>query len=375
MSLSVREVLTPKDKDRFIKLPWNIYKNDPLWVPPLLIDRKTFLDPHKNPFFKSASVKLFLATKDNGTVVGRIAGIVSRNHLKTHNDGAGFWGLFECVDDKEAANLLFNAVAAFLRGQGMRTMRGPISMNINDEIGLLIDGFTTPPVVMMPHNPAYYETLVNSYGFKKEIDWYAYYKEEPGRTVPERLSRGVELAKKRYDLKIRPVNMKHFDDEVLNVKTVYNTAWEKNWGAVAFTDEEFEHLAKDLKLVLDPRLALIAEVGGKIAGVSIALPDINQALKHIKDGRLLPFGILKLLWYKRKVDMIRLVIMGVLPEYRHMGIDTCFVHDTYVNGLARGIWRCEMSQILETNVPMNNALVKLGARIYKTYRIYRCALS
>ena len=168
--------------------------------------------------------------------------------------------------------------------------------------------------------------------------------------------------------------MKRFDEEVENVHRVYSGAWEKNWGAVAMTDEEFGHLAKDLKLIAIPDLTLIAEVDGKIAGVSLALPDINQALIRIKNGRLLPFGIFKLLWYKRKIDMIRLTIMGVLKEYRHMGIDTCFVHETYKKALARGIWRCEMSQILETNVEMNNVLVKLGARIYKTYRIYDYAL-
>ncbi|MDD5675123.1 MAG: hypothetical protein PHC61_13220 [Chitinivibrionales bacterium] len=374
MAVTIREVGNRAEKNRFIKFPWKVYKNDPLWVPPLLIDRKTFLDPHKNPFFKNASVKLFLACDDAGAVIGRIAGIVSRNHLKTHNDNTGFFGLFECFNDRQIADKLFDAVAVFLREQGMRTMRGPISMNVNDEIGLLINGFDTPPVVMMPHNPPYYEHLIDAYGFKKEIDWYAYYIEERSGKIPERLSRGVALTKKRYNITIRPINMKRYEQEVEKIHAVYTQAWEKNWGAVAMTDEEFHHLAKDLKLIAIPDLVLIAEVDGKIAGISVALPDINQAFKHIKDGRLLPFGIFKLLWHKRKIDMIRLTIMGVLKEYRHMGIDTCFYHDTYKKGLELGIWRCEMSQILETNTPMNNALVKLGGHIYKTYRIYDYAL-
>ena len=370
MHVSIQEIGNAREMDRFIKFQWKIYKNDKNWVSPLLIDRKNFLNPRKNPFFKYAQVKFFMACDEKNRPVGRIGAIINHNHLKTHDDGAGFFGLFECIDDQAVADLLFDNAASFLRSQGLRIMRGPISMNINDEIGLLISGFDTPPVVMMPHNPPYYEKLVEAFGFKKEIDWYAYYMEERNGRVPERLARGVDLIKKRYNISIRPISMKYFDEEVERIHQVYTSAWEKNWGAVAMTDDEFHYLAKDLKMIAVPDLIFIAEVDGKIAGVSVALPDINQAFKRIKNGRLLPFGIIKLLWYRRKIDMIRLTIMGVIKEYRHMGIDTCFVHETYRKALALGIWRCEMSQILETNVPMNNVLVKLGARIYKTYRIY-----
>ena len=370
MHVSIQEIGNAREMDRFIKFQWKIYKNDKNWVSPLLIDRKNFLNPRKNPFFKYAQVKFFMACDEKNRPVGRIGAIINHNHLKTHDDGAGFFGLFECIDDQAVADLLFDNAASFLRSQGLRIMRGPISMNINDEIGLLISGFDTPPVVMMPHNPPYYEKLVEAFGFKKEIDWYAYYMEERNGRVPERLARGVDLIKKRYNISIRPISMKHFDEEVERIHQVYTSAWEKNWGAVAMTDDEFHYLAKDLKMIAVPDLIFIAEVDGKIAGVSVALPDINQAFKRIKNGRLLPFGIIKLLWYRRKIDMIRLTIMGVIKEYRHMGIDTCFVHETYRKALALGIWRCEMSQILETNVPMNNVLVKVGARIYKTYRIY-----
>jgi hypothetical protein len=370
MAISIREVTSEKEKLVFIKLPWHIYRHDRHWVPPLLIDRKAFLNPNKNPFFKNAKVQLFLAIGDDGRARGRIAAIVSDNHLKTHNDGAGFFGLFECVDHQEIAKMLFDRAGAWLREQGMSIMRGPMSLNINDEIGLLVNGFDSPPVIMLPHNPPYYEVLICAYGFKKEIDWYAYYIDAPDRTIPERLVKGAELAQKRNKFTIRSVNLKHFDEEVASIYNIYNKAWEKNWGAVAFTKEEFFHLAKDLKLIVIPELALLAEVDGKAVGVSLALPDINQALKHVKNGRLLPFGIIKLLWHKRKIDMIRLAIMGVLEEYRNMGIETCFIHQTYVNGLKKGIWRCEMSQILENNGPMNNVLIKLGASRYKTYRIY-----
>jgi hypothetical protein len=371
MSIFVREVITAAERDRFIKLAWKIYKNDHFWVPPLLVDKKKFLDPRKNPFFKSARVKLFMAYDGDGKAVGRIAAIVSDNHLKIHNDGAGFFGLFECVNDAEVAGLLFKTAADFLRSQGMRLMRGPLSMNINDEFGLLISGFDSSPVVLMPHNPAYYEGLVEGYGFKKEIDWFAYYLENHDGVVPERLRRGAQLARKRYGFTIRPANMKHYDEEIKNIQKIYNRAWEQNWGAVPLTDEEFHHLAKDLKMIAVPELVLFAEVDGETVGVSLALPDFNQVFKRIKNGRLLPFGIFKLLWYKRKIDMLRLTIMGVLKEYRHMGIETCFIHDTYAAGLKMGAWRCEMSQIVENNTAMNNVLIKMGTKVYKTYRIYK----
>jgi hypothetical protein len=374
MAVFIREVTTAAEKDRFIKLPWKIYKGDPNWVPPLLLDKKTFLDPGKNPFFKSARVKLYLACDDAGRDVGRIAAIVSDNHLKIHNDDAGFFGLFESVNDSGVAGLLFKTAGDFLRSQGMRIMRGPLSMNINDEFGLLVNGFDSPPVALMPYNPPYYETLIEGCGLKKEIDWFAYYLENHDGKVPERLRKGSELARKRYGFTIRTANMKRYDEEVENIHQIYNRAWEKNWGAVPFTDEEFLHLAKDLKMIAVPELVLFAEVDGKTVGVSLALPDINQALIHIKNGRLLPFGIFKLLWYKRKIDMLRLVIMGVLKEYRHMGIEACFIHDTYQAGLKMGVWRCEMSQIVENNVAMNNVLARMGTSIYKTYRIYNCGL-
>jgi len=184
---TIREVVTKREKDRFTKLPWKIYREDANWVPPLLSERRAFLDPAKNPFFENAQVKLFIAYNERQEPVGRIAGIVSENHIRTHNDGAGFFGLFESFNDQQIANLLFGAVASFLRTRGLSIMRGPMSMNINDEVGLLIGGFDRSPVIMTPYNPPYYENLSETFGFKKEIDWYAYYKEAYGDAIPERL--------------------------------------------------------------------------------------------------------------------------------------------------------------------------------------------
>lgn len=364
----VREVVSRQDKDRFIRFPWKIYRKDPVWVPPLILERREFLDARKNPFFEHAEVRLFMAF-DHGAELGRIAGIVNRTHVQTHGEKAGFFGLFECVEDQAAASALFTTAADFLRSRGMEIMRGPENMCVNDDIGLLIQGFETPPMVMMPYNPPYYSRLVEGWGFTKAMDLYAYYGEAPDGSIPERVAKGVEISRRRYNYGVRPVRMTDFDAEARRIQTVYNAAWQENWGALPMTDREFEHLAKNLKQVLDPDLCLIAEVGGEVAGFSLALPDINQALRRM-NGRLFPFGLLKLLYYRRKIDAARIITMGIVKKFRGMGIDYCFYLETYRRALAKGIWKGEMSWVLENNTIMNGILDKLGFRIYKVYRLY-----
>jgi GNAT superfamily N-acetyltransferase len=368
MTIRIREVQTPSDKERFIKLPWKIYQGDKNWVQPLLMERRAFLNPQKNPFFEHSEVSLFMALDEAGSEVGRIAGIVNHNHVSTHNEKAGFFGLFESVNDPEVAQRLFETAVGFLRSRGMTIMRGPENMSVNDDLGLLIKGFDSPPVFMMPYNPPYYEKLLESFGFAKAMDLYAYYGETNGK-IPERLKRGFELGKKRYNIAIRSINLKDFDGEIDRIKEIYNRAWEQNWGAVPMTDREFQYVAKDLKHVLDPGLCLIAEVDGKTAGFSLGIPDFNQVLIHL-NGRLFPLGIFKLLYYRRKVDTIRLLIMGVLKEYRRMGLDMAFIYETYKRSMEKGYYRGEMSWILENNATMNNTLLTLGYRLYKTYRLY-----
>lgn len=368
MVVRVREVQSRSDKEHFIKLPWKVYQGDRNWVPPLIMERRAFLNPQKNPFFEHSDVGLFLVLDGSGNEVGRIASIVNHNHIKTHNENAGFFGLFECVHDPDVAHKLFETAADFLRSRGMTIMRGPENMSVNDDMGLLINGFDAPPFLMMPHNPPYYEKLVESFGFVKVIDLYAYYGDTDG-SIPERLRRGLELGRKRYNFTIRTINLKDFDREVKLIKEIYNQAWEQNWGAVPMTDREFQYLAKDLRQIIDPELCLIAEVNGKTAGFSLALPDFNQVLIHL-NGRLFPLGIFKLLYYRRRIDAIRVITMGVLQEYRRTGLDSALIHETYDRGIRNGYYRGEMSWILETNTPMNNALLHLGFRLYKTYRLY-----
>ncbi len=367
MRPTIVQVTSRRDLNDFIKLPWTVYRGDKHWVPPLILERREFLNPRKNPFFDHAKVRLLLAREGKGAAIGRIVGIVNHNHIQTHQENAGFFGLFESLDDQVTANLLFDAAAAFLRAEGMEIMRGPENMSVNDDLGLLIDGFDYPPVIMMPYNPPYYVRLVETYGFSKSRDLFAYSGVGPG--VPERLTRGVELIRKRYKFRVRPLDFSRFAEEERKIHRLYNEAWQANWGAVPMTDAEFHHMASSLKLIADPELCLIAEVGDEPAGFSLALPDLNQALTRL-NGRLLPFGIFKLLWYGRKIDGLRVIAMGVKKEFRHMGIDTCFYHETYLRGYAKGIVRGEMSWVLEDNALMNRALVNMGLKLYKRYRLY-----
>jgi hypothetical protein len=372
--MPVREVLTNADREQFIRLPWSIYRDDPHWVPPLISERRAFLDARRNPFFEHAEAKLFLASGANGRVVGRIAAVVNRRHLEVHRDGAGFFGLFECGNDPGQAGELFRAAAEFLRAHGLTTVRGPENLSINDDVGLLIEGFDSPPAVMMPHNPHYYAALVEGHGFRKAMDLNAYCGDARHWDLPERAVRGVEVCRRRYKFSIRSLDMRRFHEEIGLIHAIYTQAWQQNWGAVAMTDREFEHLAKDMRSVVDPDLCLLAEVNGEPAGFSLALPDFNQALIHL-DGRLFPFGILKLLWYRRKIDRIRIITTGVLPRFRHTGIDNAFYCETTRRAVAKGLYRGEMSWILETNAAMNNAMLNLGFRVYKKYRIYDLPLS
>ncbi|MCX6995562.1 MAG: N-acetyltransferase [Kiritimatiellaeota bacterium] len=365
----VSEVVTPKDRERFIRFPWGVYRKDPCWVPPLIAEVRAFLDPQKNPFFEHADVQLFTVAHESGALCGRIAAVVNRRHNELHGERTGFFGMFECVNDPRAAAALFDAAANFFRARGLTIMRGPENLSVNDDIGLLIEGFDTPPTIMMPYNPPYYSGLIEACGFRKAMDLYAYYGDTRELPIPERIVRGMELCRRRYKFTVRPVDLRRFDEEIDKIYKVYTEAWEQNWGAVAMTRKEFDHLAAQLKSALDPDLMLIAEVGGEVAGFSLALPDFNQALIKL-NGRLFPFGMLKLLWHRRKINMLRVITLGTLKRFRRMGIDNYFYVETWKRAFAKGLYRSEMSWILENNTPMNNALHNLGVRLYKCYRLY-----
>ena len=368
--LVIESVQKRRDLLEFIKFPWQVYENDPYWVPPLITERKEFLNKGKNPFFNHAEVVFFLARRGR-RVVGRIAGVINHNHVEYHQEKAGFFGLFECVEDFDVAKALLDAVQDWLKSKGMAVMRGPANFSSNEDWGLLLEGFDSPPVIMMPYNPPYYLELVESYGMTKTKDLYAYFIDETLPT-PERVVRMAESIKKKVGVTVRNINMRDFNGEVERIKQIYNSAWSKNWGFIPMTDEEFDHLAKNLKQIVDPHMVFIAEVNNRPAGFSLAIPDFNQVLARL-NGRLFPLGILKLFWHtkvRNKIDGVRIITMGVVPEYQRRGIDTVFYAETYDVGVKRGYTWAEMSWVLEDNVLMNRVLELLGAKLYKKYRIY-----
>lgn len=366
-TLRIIPVTTRKDWTRFVKFPYRHYRNDPNWVPPLLLDQKELLDFNKHPFWKHAEGQYFLAEK-NGTLVGRIAALIDRKHLEFHNEQIGFFGFFESINDTQVAFALLDAAKGWLKERNMPRMRGPLNPSQNEECGLLIDAFDSPPLIMMTYNPPYYVDLIESYGLKKAMDLYAY-EVDGTHDPPEKLVRVAEEVRKKHNLTVRPINMKQYKKDTEKVWEVYNQAWSKNWGFVPFTREEFEHLAKNMKSAIVPEIALIAEMEGKPVGFGITLPDVNQALIKLT-GRLLPFGIFKLLYHMKKINRVRIIILGVIHEHQRKGIDAILFLDTWKNAVKNGYTHGEMSWILETNKMMNRAARMLTGKIYKTYRLY-----
>jgi GNAT superfamily N-acetyltransferase len=354
----------------FIKLPWEIYKDYPNWVPPLLFEREHFFNPSENPFFEHAEAEHYLAY-ENEEMVGRISAIVNHRHNSFHNDKTGFFGFFECTDDNEVSTALFDTASAFLREKGMNNMRGPCNFSTNDEIGFLAKGHDSPPTVLNTYTPEYYLKLAEDYGMTKVMDVLGYYIDDTAE-IPERMLRVAERVRQREDLVVRKIRLNDLHEEVERVKQIYNKAWEKNWGFVPLTDKEIDHMAKDFKLILDPEIVFFAEIDGNPIGFSLSLPNINEILMRL-NGRLFPTGILKLIYsikIRRKIKGIRTIILGLLPEYRGKGIDNLLYLDTINNAIAQGYKWCEMGWILETNRKMRRALDVLGARIYKVYRLY-----
>jgi GNAT superfamily N-acetyltransferase len=376
-SLTVEPVSRAEELLAFIKLPFRIYRDDPYWVPPLISERKDFFNPKKNPFFEHADVTLFLARR-NGEVVGTIAALIDHNHNAFHEEKAGSFGFFETIEDYGVAEALLSTACDWAKERGMEVIRGPLNFSQNQECGLLIEGFDESPVIMMTYNPRYYIDFIERFGFVKAHDLYAFIAERADFSevakFPPKLLRVAEKAGEKKRVKFRKVDMANFDRELEMVKKVYNKAWERNWGFVPMTDAEFDHLAANLKPLLDPNLVFIAEIDSEPIGVSIALPDLHQPLKHM-GGQWFPFGWLKFLWYRWKIDTVRLLIMGVIEEHRRSGIDALFYLEIGREMLKKKQYRrLECSWVLESNEAMWRILERIGAHRYKTYRIYEKSL-
>jgi GNAT superfamily N-acetyltransferase len=355
-----------RDLARFVAFPYQHYRDDPLWAAPLRMDIRTLLSPKKNPFFQHAEAQYFTA-RSNGGVVGRIGAIKNDAHNRVHGDRVGFYGFFECVNDQAVADQLFEVAGRWLRERGCDTLRGPMSPSINDECGLLVEGFDRPPTIMMPHNPSYYVDLTERAGFTKAMDLLVL--ESTYLDMPERLTRAAKLVAERRGITLRPMDMKRFEAEVDRVKELYNRAWEKNWGFVPLTDAEIDHLAKQLKPVVVPELICFVERGTETIGFAACLPDLNVALRRNPSGRLFP-GILKVLWHARHINRLRILLLGVVPEYRATGVDALMYHWIWEKGTGMGYTWGEAGWVLENNPAMINAALRVGFRHYKTYRVY-----
>ena len=335
-------------------------------------DVVALLSRTKNPFFEHGEAEYFLAERD-GVTVGRIAAITNRLHNETHGDRVGFFGFFECIDDQAVADALFGAAEEWCRAKGHDVLRGPASFSVNDECGLLVDGFEFPPALMMPHNPPYYVPLVERAGFTtaKNLLVYQGGREDYYVPVPERLSRGTELIRQRLGITIRPLDLKRFDQEVEMVKQIYNAAWEKNWGFVPMTEHEIDHLAEQFRPVVIPDFVPVAEKDGKVIGFGIALPDLNVVFRKNRQGYLLPV-LPRLLWSlkMKKIRRARILLLGVVPEYRGKAVDAMLYHWIWTRAEKLGFSWGEAGWILEDNPAMNASLEKMTFRVYKTYRLY-----
>lgn len=368
-NIEIRPVQNKKDLLAFIKLQWKINQNDPNWVAPLLMDRLKLLNKQKNPFFKDNPAEFFLAYRD-GEVVGRIAAIINHQHNKFQEDKTGFFGFLEAENDKAIFEALLTVVEKWLKEKKCDLMMGPMNPSTNDEVGFLIDGFDSPPYFMMTHNPSYYNNIMQDLDFVKAKDLYAYYIHQQNLNM-EKINRLADAMRRKFQVSIRSINLKKFNDELKTVREIYNDAWSKNWGFVPMTPEEFDFLANDFRKIIDPKLVMIAEYKGSPIGFSLALPNYNEIFRKIPSGKLFPFGLFTFLFNKNKIKSLRAITLGVTKAYQTSGIGGMLILETIRRGLSAGYNSAEMSWVLEDNELMNKGAVMVGGKIHKTYRVYQ----
>ena len=368
--------------DEFMALPYRLYANDAAWVAPLKTEYRFMFDRKKNPFFQHAEAELFLCfLKDawgRGKVVGRISAQIDHGHLKIHKDGAGFFGCFEAIDDMGVARALFTAAEQWLVARDMKTMRGPYTLNINGEAGLQIDGFQHVPMFLTAYNLPYYRHLVEGSGFAKIKELYSWrYSRE--FIVPPRAKKISQHALQNKAVKVRTIDMKHFEYELGIGLKIFNDAWKNNWGFMPLIDAEIQKIGRDMKMIMDPRIVVVVEYRGKVAGMAITVPNINEALKPLK-GKLFPFGWLKLLWNTkvRRPRKCRLMLLGILPELQRLRIGgelgVLLSVEVYRRAKAAGYQEAELSWTLDDNHAINHVIRMMGSHLYKTHYIYECPI-
>jgi hypothetical protein len=367
----VEEVKNQKDLMTFIRFPWEIYRGDRHWVPPLLKDQLSKFSP-THPF-RSHSEMILLLARRGEKIAGRIAGIIDHNYIELHQEKVGFFGFFESVPDLDVAGGLLSRVADWLEERGMEKMAGPMNPSTNDECGLLIEGFDSFPCLMMPYNLPSYPSYLEGFGLRKRMDLYALLLEETTFKL-DRLDRITERLRKREPrLQVRPIDLRRFDEELKIVKEIYNQAWSKNWGFVPMTDEEINLAAKELKPLVVSDLILFAYWEKEPVGFSVSLPDYNEVLRHL-NGKIGLLGALKFLYYSKKIRKIRVMLLGIKQAFQKKGIEGLLYIETFRNGIHKGYHSAECSWILEENVLMQRGIEAMGGKRYKTYRIYEMSL-
>jgi len=376
MSCEIIKITDKKGIKKFIKAQWRFYEGNKNFVPPIIAEDMKLFDKNKNPLWEHADYQLFLAEK-NGEIVGRIAAIENKRHNQIHNDRVGFFGFFECINDQNVANQLFETCQQWLINRNLNIMRGPANPTFNDVVGFLLEGFDSPPITLSPYSPEYYLTLCENAGFRKAKDLYAY-KLLNENFRSEKLLRMLDIVKKRTNAKTRELDFKNkiqLAKDVKALKHIYNSAWQPNWGFVKMTDKEFDALVKQLIPVAEPKYTFMLEIAdvnneSKPIGFALGLPDINQALIYNKRGGLLGAGF-HLLTKKKKIDSFRIIVLGVLPEYQKTGVDILLYHKFGEAADELGIKYGDASWILEDNEMMNRALTNtVNGKIYKKFRIY-----
>jgi hypothetical protein len=367
--LIVTPVLTRRQRRQFLEYPWTLYRGDPNWIPPLRSNQKEMVGYARHPFYLRNTAQTFLAYRGS-EVCGRISAILNRGHNERYAEKRGFFGFFECVDDQQAANALFDAVRQWFVDQDIRCLRGPVNPSLNYELGLLIEGFDSPPCFMMSYNPPYYARLIEGYGFRKTQDLLAFWGHvDMLPRVAEKLKPVTEQIIAHHNVRLRMLDKRHFLDEVRTFLNIYNRSLTNTWGFVPMSDEEVEHAARGLRYMIVPELAVGAEVDGKFVGATFGMPDYNPRIRQI-DGRLFPFGFIRLLRKRQEIKKIRVISTNVLPEYQLLGIGLVLMSGLVPAAIEWGIQEAEFSWVLESNSLSRGSLAKGGAKIYKTYRLY-----
>lgn len=370
--LELRPVRSGRDRARFVEFPWEIYADDPHWAPPLMLERRAFLNPRRHPFYQFGAAAQFLAER-GGKTLGRILVSDDPHYNAYHNANAGCFGMFESVPDPAVAHALLDRAAAWLRERGRTEMLGPIDYSTNYSLGLLVEGFDTPPRLMMNHNPPYYAELLESWGLAKTKDLFAYWF-EPNAKIEQWRGR-VELMAARANVTLRPFRRDKWREEIAITKEIYQASWSDNWGFTPMTDAEYTTMGRQMIAWAEPSMFLMAEVNGRPAGFSMAIPDFNEALRPL-NGRLfrwgLPLGYLRFRRELSRIKTVRLMALGVREEFRKRGIAELMILQTFNEGCKTlGYTGAELSWTLEDNALINRTIESVGGRKYKTYRIYR----